>query len=59
MMRCLRGHGWIPDLPDKNDATEAHAEIRPLVGTALAEVRKPKALPASVELRSWFPEVFD
>lgn len=59
MMQLLRGHGWIPDLPDEHDATEAHPDVRVLAGKLLDKVRKAKALPASVDLRSWFPEVFD
>jgi len=82
-MDCTRhtyAYGWIPDLPDFRDYTEATASIRDIMlptglppaqekpfnrataggGPAIAAKKpKPKALPASVDLRAWCSPVED
>jgi len=73
-------YGWIPDLPDFRDYTEATASIRDIMlptglpparekpfnrvaikgGAAITGKKpKPKALPASVDLREWCSPVED
>lgn len=55
----IKGMGWLPDLPDIRDYTPEHAEIQPLL--AKADVAEPEKvnLPASVDLRQWFPPIED
>lgn len=48
------GTGWLPPRPDLRDFTEAKPEIAEMAGRlGVLEARKPKALPTSVDLRSW------
>jgi C1A family cysteine protease len=59
-----RGLGWMPDLPDVRDYTEATPDVRALlaptgVTAAAAAGGGPVRLPAAVDLRSWASPVED
>jgi C1A family cysteine protease len=50
--------GWIPDPPDPRDYAVDHPLVRPFIELAGVAVAPP-ALPASVDLRPFFPAVID
>jgi C1A family cysteine protease len=52
------GTGWIPDPPDSRDYTVKHPRIRPALDR-LRIAAPVQALPAAVDLRTFFPAVID
>jgi C1A family cysteine protease len=66
-----RGMGWLPDYPDFRDQTIEHDELtqslqnlgqKDSVKTMLSKVgiaKRAKAVPASVDLRTWFSPIED
>lgn len=52
--------GWLPPLPDLRDYTEAEPVIAAMAERlGIAKSKKLKALPSSVDLRSWFSPIED
>lgn len=51
------GMGWIPDLPDFRDYTADHVEVAPLLEQTAAVPKAALSLPATVDLRPWFPPI--
>lgn len=53
----MKGMGWRPDLPDFRDYTPENPRVAPLLRKV--QLKKKKALPASVDLRKWCSAVED
>ena len=48
------GTGWLPPMPDLRDYTEAQPKIAAMSKKlGLAAGKKPKAMPATADLRAW------
>lgn len=59
-----RGLGWRRDLPDARDYSPDHEQVAPLLSRLKAAPRRPRPLPAAVDLRGdeggeYFPPVED
>ncbi len=57
--RLQLGTGWVPDPRDDRDLTHDHDHVAPLLRKAgvRAAARRPRHLPARVDLRRWCPPV--
>jgi C1A family cysteine protease len=68
-METQRGLGWLPDVPKPNDYSQEHGEVVPLLSrtthaasiasAGAAKAGAPAAMPAQVDLRSWFSPIED
>ncbi|MCA9246499.1 MAG: C1 family peptidase [Planctomycetales bacterium] len=58
-MPMTKGQGWLPDLPDARDYAVDSEEISELWNTLGGEAATAKNLPSDVDLREFFPPVYD
>jgi C1A family cysteine protease len=49
--------GWLPDLPDHRDLTPDHKTVKDTLSKHKVATRSRASLPASVDLRQWFPPI--
>lgn len=54
-----KGMGWLPDYADFRDFTAKNENIQPLLAKTTLPQKKADQLPASVDLREWFPPIED